>query len=158
MSRHVCEHDIELIFKQAATRSCLQSSLSACAGTGRNTLYNAGNFPFTGTLAGARAYQSHEVCLTVGVLHVLSLSAGAAGACLGTAFLTTTEALTEPWQRNIQLSDSGPETTVTQAFAGKAAKGLATEIAVAAAELQEKLPSPFGGESCLDLSKNMNVE
>jgi len=72
------------------------------------------------------------------------IDAGAAGAWLGTAFLTTTEALTEPWQRTLLLSDSGPETTVTQAFTGKAARGLATEIAVAGAEVQEKLPGLFG--------------
>ena len=76
--------------------------------------------------------------------HTLSHSAGASGAWLGTAFLTTTEALTEPWQRNLLLSDSGPETTVTQVFTGKAARGLATEIAVAGAEVQEKLPGLFG--------------
>jgi hypothetical protein len=87
-----------------------------------------------------------------------ALAAGAAGAWMGTAFLATREADTAAWQRRLLLSPpppgsaggggggggGGDDTVVTQAFTGRAARGLANRLTRELEGVQAQLPGLFG--------------
>ncbi len=69
---------------------------------------------------------------------------GAAGAQLGTAFLTTAEAGTSPAYRRALLEAREDETVITRAFSGRPARGIVNAFIeqMAARDAPEPLPFP----------------
>jgi nitronate monooxygenase len=69
---------------------------------------------------------------------------GAAGAQLGTAFLTTDEAGTSPAYREALLRAADDQTVITRAFSGRPARGIVNDFiqAMSARDAPEPLPFP----------------
>lgn len=70
---------------------------------------------------------------------------GAAGAWMGTAWLTSHEASTPEYQKHIMMNEPGRGTVVSQAFTSKPARGLRNKITQDLEQLQAKLPTSLIG-------------